>query len=102
MNSASQNNSNQTRQVTLLIPEAVYQQAAQTASDEQRGVEELLGLLIVEGLTAHSTTRQIFEWVSGQYCDRLSQSGKHNQSSEEVMQELQNLREHIAHELYPE
>lgn len=102
MNSASQSNPDPARQITLLIPEAVYQRAAQVASSEQRGVEELLGLLVVEGLNAHSTVRQILEWVSGQYCDRLAQSGKHKQSSEEIMQELQDLREQIAHELYPE
>ncbi|MDX2213681.1 MAG: hypothetical protein SFY66_10350 [Oculatellaceae cyanobacterium bins.114] len=102
MNSPDQSNPNQTRQVTLLISEEVYQRVAQTASHEQRGVEDVLSSLIVEGLNTHSTVRQMFEWVSKQYCDRLSQANKRNQSSSEILQDLQRLREQVAHELYPE
>lgn len=93
---------NQTIQVTLQLPRDVYQQAAQTADAEQRGLEDLLNLLIAEGLVAHTTVQQIWEATSAQYCDRLHREGKLPQSSDEVMQTLRDLREQVADELYPE
>lgn len=95
-------NVDQTVAVTLQIPKGIYQQASQTAAHEQRKLEDLLGLLIVEGLYVHATVKQSLELVSAQYRDRLAQEGKLDQSPEEVLQDLRTLREQVANELYPE
>ena len=95
-------NADQTVAVTLQIPKGIYQQASETAAHEQRQLEELLGLLIVEGLYVHTTVQQSLELVSAQYRDRLDQEGKLDQSPAEVLQELGDLREQVANELYPE
>lgn len=88
-------------QVTLRLPKEVYERAAQTAVNEQRQLEEILNTLVVEGLDAHATVRELFERVSEQYRARLSREGKLNQPSDKVLEELRNLREQIARELYP-
>ena len=94
-------NTDQTVQVTLLLPKDIYERAAQAASKEQRQIADLLSALIAEGLDAHATVRELFERVSEQYRARLAQEGKLQQSSEDVLQELRTLREQIARELYP-
>lgn len=94
-------NTDQTVQVTLLLPKDIYERAAQAASKEQRQIEDILSTLIAEGLDAHATVRALFERVSEQYRARLAREGKLHQSSEDVLQELRTLREQIARELYP-
>ncbi len=64
----------QSVQVTVLIPKDVYRQVTETAAGEQRQIEDFLGLLIAEGLASHVTVRQIMETVSAQYRDRLKLS----------------------------
>ncbi len=91
----------QTVQVTLTLPKDIYERAAQVAVSEQRQLQDLLSALVTEGLDAHLTVREIFEHVSGQYRARLAQEGKLHQSPDEVLQELRDLREQIASELYP-
>lgn len=93
---------NQTRAITLQLPEEIYQQISQTADHERRGLEDLLSLLIVEGLSAHTTVRQSLERVSAQYRARLAREGQLNQTAESVLQGLRDLREQVADELYPE
>jgi gamma-glutamylcysteine synthetase len=93
-------NTDQTITVTLRIPESVYQQAAITAAKEQQAVEELLSARLIEGLTAHATVRSILELVAGQYRDRLQRENQFNQSPEQVLQKLRDIREQSANELY--
>lgn len=90
-----------TVQVTLTLPEEVYQRVAQEADREQRQLGELLAALVAEGLDAHATARELFERVSEQYQARIAREGQPGQSSEEILQELRQLREQVARELYP-
>lgn len=91
----------QTFTVTLQLPKDVYERVSQTASHEQRGFEDMLSTLVGEGLNVHASFRELFEGVSAQYRARLIREGKSGQSSDEVLQELRELREQVAHELYP-
>lgn len=95
------NSAEQTVQVTFYLPKDLYGRVAQAAMYEQRHLEELLGLLVAEGLDAHLTLRELFQQVSEQYRARLALERKLTQSPEQVLQELQNVREQIARELYP-
>ena len=91
----------QTVQVTLRLPKDMYERVAQAARMEQRQIEDLLGTLIAEGLEAHATIRELLEHVSEDYRTRLAREGKLQQSSDDVLQGLRDLREQIARELYP-
>ena len=91
----------QTVQVTLRLPKDMYERVTQAALIEQRQVEDLLRTLIAEGLEAHMTIRELLEQVSEDYRARLAREGKLEQSSDDVLQELRNLREQIARDLYP-
>jgi hypothetical protein len=91
----------QTVQVTLRLPKDVYERITQAAVMEQLQVEDLLSALIAEGLEAHTTIRELLEHVSEDYRTRLAHEGTLHQSSDDVLQGLRDLREHIARELYP-
>ncbi len=91
----------QTITVTLQVPRDVYDRASRTAIHERRPLEDLLSRLLAEGLKVHGTLREVFEEVSAQYRARLLEQGKLSQSADETMQELHELREKIADELYP-
>jgi hypothetical protein len=91
----------QTVHVTLQLPKDMYERITQAALMEQRQVEDLLRTLIAEGLEAHTTIRELLEHVSEDYRARLAHEGKLHQSSDDVLQELRDLREQIARELYP-
>ena len=78
----------------------VYGRIAQTAAYEQRRLDELLNLLVAEGLDAHATLRELFQHVSEQYRARLALERKLEQAPEKVLQELSHVREQIARELY--
>jgi len=94
--------SGQTVQVTLRLPKEIYERITQAALREQRQVEDLLGSLIAEGLEACTTIRDLLEHVSEDYRARLAREGKLQQSSDDVLQDLRDLREQIARELYLE
>ena len=91
----------QTVQVTLRLPKDMYERVTQAALIEQRQVEDLFRTLIAEGLEAHMTIRELLEQVSEDYRARLALEGKLEQSSDDVLQELRDLREQIARDLYP-
>ena len=91
----------QTVQVTLRLSQDMYERITQAALIEQRQVEDLLHTLIAEGLEAHTTIRELLEHVSEDYRARLAREGKLQQSSDDVLQGLRDLREQTARELYP-
>lgn len=88
-------------QVTLDIPKDLYERVARAAEGERRKLEDLLGALVLEGLEAHTSVREVFERVSEQYRGRLAREGKLDQSADEVVDELRQVREQTARELYP-
>jgi prophage DNA circulation protein len=91
----------QTVQVTLRLPKDMYKRVTQAALMEQQQVEDLLRTLIAEGLEAHTTIRELLEHVSKDYRARLAYEGKLDQSSDDVQQDLRDLREQITRALYP-
>ena len=91
----------QTVQVTLRLPKDMYERVTQAALMEQRQVEDLLSILIAEGLEAHTTIQELLEHVSEDYRARLAREVKLHLSSDDVLQGLRDLREQIARELYP-
>ena len=91
----------QTVQVTLRLSQDMYERITQAALIEQRQVEDLLRTLITEGLEAHTTVRELLEHVSEDYRARLAREGKLQQSSDDVLRDLRDLREQIARALYP-
>lgn len=95
------NKTDQAVQVTLLLPKDIYERVAQAAVNEQQQLEDLLSTLVIVGLDAQATTRELLEHVSEQYRSRLAHEGKLHQSPDEVLQDLRNLREQLTRELYP-
>jgi hypothetical protein len=93
--------SDRTVQVTLTLPETVYERVAEAAGREKLQLAELLATLVAEGLDAHATARELLERVSTQYRARLADENKLSQSPEEVLRELRDVREQVARELYP-
>jgi hypothetical protein len=87
--------------VTVTLPKAVYERVAQAAAHERRQIEELLSALVAEGLEARTTVRELFEHASDLYRARLAREGKLDQTPEEVLEELRDVREQITSELYP-
>jgi hypothetical protein len=92
---------NQTVSVMITMPKEVYERVTRAAAHEQRQVEELLSVLVAEGLDAHGSVRDLLEHASTLYRTRLAGEGKLQQTSEEILQELRDVREQIARELYP-
>ena len=68
---------------------------------EHRPVEDLLDSLIVEGAGQPCRHPGNTEQVSQDYRARLAREGKLSQSANVVRQELSDLREQIARDLYP-
>lgn len=95
------NSAEQVVQVTVKLPKEIYDRVARAAVGEQQPLEDLLSVLVAEGLDAQASVRELFERVSAQYRDRLTREGKRDQAADEVLQELRAVREQIASELYP-
>jgi len=91
----------QTVQVTLRLSKDMYERVTQAALMEHQQVEDLFSTLIAEGLEAHATIRELLEHVSEDYRARLAREGKLQQSSDDVLHGLRDLREQIARERYP-
>ena len=91
----------ETVHVTLTLPREIYERVAQEAADEQRQLDELLSALVAAGLEARAPVRELLEHVSTRYRARLAREHKLQQSPDEVLQELREIREQIAGELYP-
>lgn len=87
--------------VTLQLPRDVYERVSEEAACEQRPFVDLLSHLVVEGLDAHADLRKTLEHISSQYRSRLSRERKLDQAPDEVLEELRQIREQIARELYP-
>jgi len=95
------NSTEQVVHVTLKLPKELYDRVAYAAAGEHQPLEDLLSVLVAEGLDAHASVRELLERVSAQYRDRLTREGKLEQPADEVLQELRAMREQIASELYP-
>ncbi|NOT56011.1 MAG: hypothetical protein HOP18_15535 [Deltaproteobacteria bacterium] len=95
------NSTEQVVQVTVKLPKEIYDRVVHAAAGEQQSLEDLLSILVAEGLDTHASVRELFERVSAQYRARLAREGKLDQSADEVLQELRTAREQIASELYP-
>jgi hypothetical protein len=85
----------------LTLTRKTFERLSEIAVIEKKRPEDLIGLLVEEGLDSHYTGSKILQQISENYCNRLSKAGKLNQSTESVMQDLHDSREQIANELYP-
>ncbi|MGB3496290.1 MAG: hypothetical protein WBA57_26415 [Elainellaceae cyanobacterium] len=94
------NTSSSTVHITLELPKEICDRAMQTADDRHCPVEALLTDIIDEGLQAYDA-EQLWEKMAEAYRDRLAQSGKLNQSTEEVLEDLAVIREQVANEFHP-
>jgi len=95
------NGPEQTVEITVQLPKEIYGRVAQAAAYEQRRLDEIISTLVVEGLDAHASLYEILQRVSEQYRARLMHTQKLNQSPDQVLQNLRDLREQVASELYP-
>ncbi|MEB3232022.1 MAG: hypothetical protein VKJ64_13505 [Leptolyngbyaceae bacterium] len=93
------NPANSTVQITLELPQAVYERVMQRAGD--RPVEMLLVDLIDQGLQADDA-EQLWQQIAEGYNQRLAQAGKLHQTTDEVLAELAVIREQVADEFYPD
>jgi hypothetical protein len=91
---------NSSVQVTLSLSKGTYERLEQAAFAIQKRPEDLLNSLVTEGLDTQSRISEILERISTEYRNRLSKEGKLDQSSEGIIQELRDVREQIAYELY--
>ena len=58
------NNTEQAMQVTVKLPKEIYDRVVHAAAGEQQSLEDLLSVLVVEGLDAHQRVRELLEQVS--------------------------------------
>ena len=91
----------ETVQVVVELPADLYRMVGEAAATEHRPTGEVISNLVAEGFESRQTTRELLEKVSESYRQLLSASGKLNQTPEEVLSELRELREQVAVELYP-
>ncbi|HEY9701219.1 MAG TPA: hypothetical protein V6C58_02170 [Allocoleopsis sp.] len=91
---------NQFVNVTLSLPVKTYERIEQVALSSKKRPEDLLISLVTTGLDINASIGEILESVSLEYRHRLSQEGRLDQPPDLVMQELGNIREQIAYELY--
>ena len=89
-------------QITLTIPDQIYYHLEQSALQQQQSLDEFLNLLVVEGMGSRVGTRCIWEWIAQQYQQRLANENKLTQTSTDILEDLQTIRENVANEIYPE
>jgi hypothetical protein len=88
--------SDQTVPVNLLLPKQLYERVARAAAQEHRGLEELLSVLVAEGMDVHATAREVLEQVASQYRARICGEDGLSKPSGAVLQELSELRKAIV------
>ncbi len=85
---------------TIELPRELLERATETARRENRSLDTLLPDLIEAGLDSLEDIRQIWERVSASYRKRVGEA-ELAKPSEQVLEELRDLRERVAHALYP-
>jgi uncharacterized protein YpuA (DUF1002 family) len=91
---------NATVTTTIELPSELLDRAVDTARREKRPLEALLPDLIQAGLDSHDDIRQIWERVSASYRQRVGEA-ELNKPADQVLEELRDLRDRMAHALYP-
>jgi hypothetical protein len=87
--------------ITLTLPREVLDQVDCLAKQSKESVEKEFESLIESGLKSRLSAQERFDRLSDMYRARLAREGKLNQTSEEIMAELQEIREKVANEFYP-
>jgi hypothetical protein len=95
------NANSETADVTLKLPRSVYETAMELARATAQPITDLLSSVVTDGLAIPDSPREGFERVSASYRARPAREGKLDQSPEEVLQELRELREQVVRDLYP-
>ena len=89
------------RSVTLVLPEPIYKKAIHAAGKQGKPVEEFLQRVLTDDLRDRAHLRARWEQLSRQYRARLQREGTLDQTADEVLADLRELREQVVDELYP-
>ena len=84
--------------ITLSVPREVLDQVDYLAQQSKASVEKEFESLIESGLKSRLSIQESFDRLSEMYRARLAREGKLNQTSEEIMAELREIREKVANE----
>src|SRR5438045_3528893 len=88
--------------IELELPRAEYERVEAQARKEKRSVSQVIPLLLESELRRREKARRMLEEASESYREHLASEGKLDQSPEEVLAELRQLRDEVAHELFPD
>ena len=87
--------------ITLHLPRSLYERLQQTAEAQHQTPEEVLSAVLSRDLDRQAIAREALEQARKSYRERLEREGKLNQTPEEVLAELAEVRQRIANQLYP-
>ncbi len=88
--------------ITLHLPRSLYERLEQTAQAQHQTPEEVLNDMVCQGLDRQTIAREALREARRLYRERLEREGKLNQTPDEILAELAEVRERIAHEPYPD
>lgn len=88
--------------ITVKLPRSVVENLDDLASSHRSTRDVEVRSLIEDRLRRQKEGREAFDRLSAMYRTRMEKEGKADQTSEEIMEELRELREKVANELYPD
>jgi hypothetical protein len=88
--------------ITLTLPRSLIIKLDELANSMRTTRDLEVQALIEDRIRREKEGREAFERLSEMYRGRMEREGKANQTSEEIMEELRQLREEVANELYPD
>jgi hypothetical protein len=89
------------RAVRLTIPEPTYKRAEREAARRHRKVEDHLKWLLERAIETEDEPRRLLEQVGRSYRAQRARAGKTQQSAEDRLEKMREIRERVAGELYP-
>lgn len=87
--------------VQIELPREEYERLEGAARAADQSVSAMARSLTLDGLMRQMTPRELLERASALYWALMAREGKTDQTPEQVLQELRELRERIANEFYP-
>jgi histidinol dehydrogenase len=87
--------------VTLELPRRTMDRISELAGLHNESLTDRLEAIVEKGLDAELSYTERFDRLSEMYRARLKAEGKLDQTDEEVLAELREVRERIANEPYP-
>lgn len=87
--------------VTVNLPKATFDRAEKLAIQRHKKLPQVLTDLVIEGVERRAILMKLWDEAKISYATRRAQEGKAQQSDEDVLTDLRDLRERIAGEKYP-